>query len=679
MTQSKVEEMPVLAQYFYENIVDNDYFYHRLAFWAHMLIGKNIHVNVNTNGESFTNGDTITISPSKEDMVSPTLNEVFKDMPEVMKAYLIGLTIHESEHVISSDFNAFRAYLDATEKDLQKRDILCSQLMDVRHFIANAIEDGRIERRVRNRLPGTSRYLDVINFSLFNDAKCTGVEVTDVINNVLAIAKTGKMIAGTKETLKDSFAYDILLDVQSNIMNAVNSDDPTFAMNQSWEVYIKLIPIFEKYVKDQCNTLDMLLDRILGQISNDIDKSMQNDKNDQVGNDIQSSIKLPLEDNTEDASDSESKNSNSNNSENNTEGKKGSSSSIQSSQEEGENQSTEESSKQETKKESQSMTSATEPDIEEEMQIWVSEFKKEIKEAIQEVERLEAKEKIEEEQAKQANIDNQEDIAEVAKHVRLNKGYRAVIVDKSRSSHRVLSSTLKREGKALQRELNDILKNKFQEKERHLRRGSLDRNALTPMVVYHKDNVFYKRERNEIEDYVFYLMIDASGSMSHGSLTQAKSVAAIVEEGLRGIAPLRIDFFNSCELETTFYRVKDFDDIRKESVQYTDVRADNWNCDSYALHAAKEAIQKRPETNKIIFMVTDGLPSYSCQGLDPDEEAREAVKEIRKENVHLIPIAITDENKRSNFQQIYGSDIIVANYSTIKKQIIKTIKTMLSL
>ncbi len=127
---------------------------------------------------------------------------------------------------------------------------------------------------------------------------------------------------------------------------------------------------------------------------------------------------------------------------------------------------------------------------------------------------------------------------------------------------------------------------------------------------------FMRREQPKEADYAITLLIDLSGSMKRGGkIHEAFKASAVLSEVLNQIGiKFSVVGFNS-----EMYDYKDFDRelddaVRRSSEQMlSEVYSDNAgaNDDDWAVEQTSHRLQKREESQKILFVISDGQPAPS--------------------------------------------------------------------
>ena len=241
--------MKSLFEYYKNVLFPNDDFKNRVAYYTRLVCNKRLPINLTLKGESFTDSRMIYISMNEQEGAeNSALSIDFIDTPDVARLYVYGLAVHEAEHVNSSNFEYFEKFIKKVEYALNGTDIELSpyQCNKIGRFIANALEDGRIERRAKVRLPGTKKFLYLLNYNLMYQHECSGSVATDLLNNILCLSKTGVFLKGTVELYEsDKEMKDVLLKIRPLIKKAVECDNPIKIYDYAWEIFLICCPIFE--------------------------------------------------------------------------------------------------------------------------------------------------------------------------------------------------------------------------------------------------------------------------------------------------------------------------------------------------------------------------------------------------------------------------------------------------
>lgn len=246
-----------------------------------------------------------------------------------------------------------------------------------------------------------------------------------------------------------------------------------------------------------------------------------------------------------------------------------------------------------------------------------------------------------------------------------------------------------RVGRYLNGEFKKLLLNRQAFTSRNRRRGVLDTTSLYRLSM-NETNVFMKKGTPHNTSFVFYILIDGSGSMHGNKFKNALEAAAILEEALRGIAPVKIVVFeyNSPGNKVIHHIVKTFKENHgNASWAYANYqRTGSCNMDGYSIRVATEELQHRSETQKVLITLSDGMPA-GPSGYNSERGANdvsEAVLEARKNGIHVFNIffAETQADREQNlpvFKTMYRNQgIIACEPSKIGSELLRVVQRELA-
>jgi len=298
----------------------------------------------------------------------------------------------------------------------------------------------------------------------------------------------------------------------------------------------------------------------------------------------------------------------------------------------------------------------------------------------------EAKKKQKEEDESKASTISTDELDEIAKKYKNDETplFQSVRFDKE--NIKVLPTEIEKEAKKLQKEIKEILINKKPFNSKHQRRGVLDTNALWQFGV--KDyNMFQKKGVPNKSTYVFYIIKDGSGSMSEKvddyatKWFYACKASAIIEEAIKPFVPFKVATYTAGYRDNLHYVVKDFNENNKANKCwnfYHYYKPNNGNKDGHSIRVATKELQKRAETNKVLIVLSDGLPSAYRSDEFGQADVRDAVREARKNGVTVISIAFGSEAHRKSeietYKAMYQNGLIACDPSMITNELIKVFK-----
>lgn len=224
-----------------------------------------------------------------------------------------------------------------------------------------------------------------------------------------------------------------------------------------------------------------------------------------------------------------------------------------------------------------------------------------------------------------------------------------------------------------------LLNNKNADVIQDRKAGQLNLHKLY-RIANNDTRLFQKKTVPNDTDFVFYLLIDGSGSMGHDKFVEAYRAAALLEEGLKGLVPLKIAQFD-CDNYVHHRVVKEFNQNSKAgnySWTYCNHhRAESCNMDGYNIRVAIKELEKRMERNKVLVILSDGQPSgYSCYyGQKAERDVKEAVREGRRKGIKIFNIMFGSAYDRSSlkedFKYMYERGIVSTDPSNIGTELLK--------
>lgn len=182
---------------------------------------------------------------------------------------------------------------------------------------------------------------------------------------------------------------------------------------------------------------------------------------------------------------------------------------------------------------------------------------------------------------------------------------------------------------------------------------------LDARALHHEDGTFFIRTRlpSEEQKLAVALLIDESGSMGWADrITYAKMTAVVLYDFCQSLRiPITIyghttpDYDAGVEL----YSYAEFDSIdTSDRYRLMDMCARNGNRDGAALRFVAEHLSKRPESQKLLIIISDGQPAdYGYEGTEAEADLRGIKKEYSKKNITLFAAAIGDD--KENIKRIY--------------------------
>lgn len=584
-----------------------------------------------------------------------------------------ALEIHELSHVYFSEFNFFKKFIKDVESDLQnefkdtEKELYAKGVgTSIARFIYNGIEDGRIEFLVNYKINNAKTLIDGLRSIWWEKQPLNdGDELNHFLFAIVSYATMRILPKGFYDIYpKGHRVYEELSKIENLIKKAsrvVSSEehrDLCYEIyNTSKDYFVKMIEegqmISEEMETDYENTSES--DDISEEVSNNIEED--NDKQgESEGED--------LDDNE---SDSESNGDSDEDSDENDEEK----SNESQLDDEKNNEKTNEELKKETEEK--------------------------IKKAMEEFEKEENKlsTSIENSYKKQKKLDEKEyDVDEhldekrtemVIEDYRLNGGNTKEITyfkpSKKDFNKTIPNSKILNEGKKLERLIADIIERRKSFRKVGLDRGRLNTRALWSIPSGNR-KVFRRDRKNKPDDTVGYILIDGSGSMYGKKHEMATESAAIIEQGMKNLIPLKIAQFT---VGHSIYHktVKRFDQNLK-NVSYVQSLKNGYmsptygNADGISIRIAVEELLERNEGEKILTIISDGLPTDYKNETQALNHVKSTVEYAKSKGITIASIFIgSDSDKRQvedKFKYMYGEACLFTDGSDLNRKLINIFK-----
>ena len=243
----------------------------------------------------------------------------------------------------------------------------------------------------------------------------------------------------------------------------------------------------------------------------------------------------------------------------------------------------------------------------------------------------------------------------------------------------------------LQREIKKIIQSK-QAQQKYMARGLLDTKSLWRAGIA-DDKLFYRKRNPDKGSCAFYFLLDNSGSMHETVLVNngktlkkyeaARSAAAVIEQAACSLIPCKIALFHTSG-GVSHIVIRNFDDKTRVNQSWNsllDIGPSGCNADSVHIRLAAKELMRRTEKKKVLFVLSDGLPSNYGSQFEALEEVREAVNYARHNGVIVIPIMFGDESflKEASdvYKRMYEKNIIACLPQQITSKLVQLFRTIL--
>lgn len=592
---------------------------------------KRVPLKLNLGGGSYTDGNTVTVG-------LPEL--LFTRTSEEQLYALKALIAHEYGHVRVSDFGEIKGIMAEADQFFEKR---CNKKAGwVAKELLNAVEDGRMEKLQSTKYPGVKKYFDFLNLTFWEESKTTGNLYRDYLMSICYYATSEIKLKGFDD------AYPIGTPLREAYENAlprviagVNSDNPKDCATEVIEI-----------MKENADFIELLL------------KEDEENKGENEGQSSEQNEYLNSPGQGGDQSEGKEKASNSvlsNNgqtSEKTLEGDEG-----------------------ETKEK-------TGEEIEKEVEERLTQLRKEAKkEGTREKEAIARENKAEEERKKREKKEKEDSELSEQELVSMMGGRKFRYVSSYNPQSAEIPIDLKRKAERFKKDVEKIFLNKSSHTQTNRRSGQLDVNALWRAQLNEKD-LFIKRGTPKSSDYAVSILVDNSGSMDYNGSEDkskrllAKEASAVVEHALKDFVSLSISQFDADYGEVRSNVIKGWHDRSKKNYSWSQQNGSGaGNSDGYSIGVAYRELLKRPEANKILFVLSDGLPvGYSSQE-EALKHVHDTVEEARKSGIIVIGIRFGEakelERSAADYKQMYDHSYVSCAPAEILKQLTKTLKKAL--
>jgi len=202
----------------------------------------------------------------------------------------------------------------------------------------------------------------------------------------------------------------------------------------------------------------------------------------------------------------------------------------------------------------------------------------------------------------------------------------------------------------------------------HLDSGSIDPSRIYGLSFGETD-VFRKIGNDKKFNGCVYILVDNSGSMSGAKRMEAAKAAAVIEEGFKGIIPMKIVAFDTCG-PVIHEVIKGWDESQKLNCCWNFAvhgRSGSGNDDAKDILIAQRELLSRPEEKKLLIVLSDGAPSSI-------EQTKQAIAMTRKKGIGVYGIyfeqgKIGEDAKE--FRYMYEKDYVCCELSEVDSELTK--------
>lgn len=235
---------------------------------------------------------------------------------------------------------------------------------------------------------------------------------------------------------------------------------------------------------------------------------------------------------------------------------------------------------------------------------------------------------------------------------------------------------LKGQANVLKRKVEKIFHNMQKPILRGRRTGQLDAAMAYKLAMNQMDCFMKKGEVSEFDGCAYFLA-DNSGSMRGNRQENCCKALAKIEHAFQDVMPLKIVAFNADDCYSVRHQVlKNWSEKVNSNGSYnflTHCYANGGNKDGYSIRVATEELLHRPERKKILIVLSDGLPS-AYEKNDGEKDVNDAVRKARKAGISVISIFFGDDSERSAFVKMYEKNCIITEPEGIDAELVRLMK-----
>lgn len=282
-----------------------------------------------------------------------------------------------------------------------------------------------------------------------------------------------------------------------------------------------------------------------------------------------------------------------------------------------------------------------------------------------------------------------EELQKAANDIHYGNAHRGVHVTVNRintvsdyliKEYQSICAPLLRASKRLQGSIRPLLK---EEEEGGKQKNLLFGRRLDMRSLHHEDGTYFTRTRlpNDEKRLAVGLLVDESGSMGWGDrITHARKTAIVLYDFCTSLGiPVTIYGHSTDDTGVALYSYAEFDTVDDgDRYRLMDMSDRLGNRDGAALRFVAEHLLKRPETRKLLILISDGQPADSgYYGTEAEADLRGIKLEYSRQGIILFAAAIGDDKEdirriyQDGFLDITRLEELPKNLTMLVKQYLK--------
>lgn len=239
-----------------------------------------------------------------------------------------------------------------------------------------------------------------------------------------------------------------------------------------------------------------------------------------------------------------------------------------------------------------------------------------------------------------------------------------------------LPYVIEQQGEVLRDAIQHVFKPKRTGKYKERTSGDIDVDRLFALAMNELD-VFDADKKPDNFSGCCYILQDNSGSMGSGRNSKrmfASEATARIEYAFRDFMPLKIVAFDESG-EVIHEVIKNWDDNFVHSCSYNFFhkgRSGGCNADYHDIVIATAELLERSEKEKILIVISDGLPCGSQGVSSPQDAVRMAVEEARASGIKVVGIYVDDvvrDADRAAYEAMYGASCVFTDTDHIAEEL----------
>lgn len=191
--------------------------------------------------------------------------------------------------------------------------------------------------------------------------------------------------------------------------------------------------------------------------------------------------------------------------------------------------------------------------------------------------------------------------------------------------------------------------------------GDIDEHALYKIHFGECERIFERKDIIGDKSYHVTLVIDQSGSMGGGMITEAAKLCILFSEALKYLKATEVSIygFETHEIRTWVYKDKMYDKTKA----LIHAKEDGGTAMGYHLGAIGDKVitQYGEFDNKFMFVICDGGPTHAPDGMTPKQHTAKVIQKLRQKGIKVYGIGILNAFDESTGNEIFGE----GNFSVI--------------